>query len=71
MENLSPEFVKNARPDELRTSILLGSDVVPWLEKRHDDGATWEEVRDQLAAATGIRVSIRTLINWREARAAA
>lgn len=71
MSNLSPEFVKRARPDELRASILLGGDVVAWLEKRHDDGATWEDVRDQLAEATGIRVSIRTLINWREARAAA
>ena len=70
MSNLSPEIVRRAAPVELRASVLLGSDVVAWLEKRHDDGATWEEARDQLADLTGVRVSVRTLINWRMARAA-
>ena len=70
MSNLSPEIVNRAAPSELRASVLLGSDVVVWLEKRHADGATWEDARDELAELTGVRVSVRTLINWRQARAA-
>lgn len=70
MFDLSPEVVNRATGPELRASVLLGSDVVKWLEKRHEDGATWEDARDELAKLTGVRVSVRTLINWRQARAA-
>lgn len=69
MLNLSPEIVNRAGVTELRASLLLGRDVVAWLEDRHKDGATWEEARDQLADLTGVRVSIRTIVNWRTARA--
>ena len=71
MLDLSPELVNRATGPELRASVLLGTDVVKWLEKRHDGGATWEDVRDQLADVTGVRVSVRTLINWRTARESA
>lgn len=71
MLNLSPELVHRATGPELRASVLLGTDVVKWLEKRHTDGATWEDARDQLAELTGVRVSVRTLINWRAARESA
>lgn len=70
MPDLSPEIARRAAPSELRASVLLGTDVVVWLEKRHADGKTWEDARDELAEKTGVRVSVRTLINWRQARAA-
>lgn len=65
---MSPEMIRGASRDELAATVLLGRDVVAWINDRHDAGRTYEEIRDELSELTGIRVSMRTLGNWRAAR---
>lgn len=68
MNQISPELIRGASRDELAATVLLGRDVVAWINDRHNDGRTYEEIRDELAERTGVRVSMRTLANWRAAR---
>lgn len=66
---MSPDLIRAASRDELAATMLLGRDVVAWINDRHDhDRRTYEEIRDELAERTGVRVTLRTIGNWRAAR---
>lgn len=64
------EVRPGASANEIRATLHLGRDVVAWINDRHDkDGKTYDAIAAELAEHTGVRVTSRTLHNWRMQRA--
>lgn len=47
-------------------TVLLGEDVMSWLERKHDELGSWEAATEALDEATQgqVSVTLRTVTNW-------
>lgn len=45
-------------------SAALGRDVIDWAKQRRTEGATYEQIADDLGAAVGTEVSRETIRLW-------
>lgn len=58
-------------PLQRLASLLLEEPVMPWIQRRRDDGMPWRGIASELKDATDgeIDVPYQTLIYWAEERA--
>lgn len=58
-------------PKQELASVLLGEDVMTWMDRAHAAGSTWRDVAGELSYRTDGVVSVteQTIHNWRKARA--
>ena len=58
-------------PKQELASVLLGEDVMAWMDRAHAAGSTWRDVAGELSYRTDGVVSVteQTIHNWRKARA--
>lgn len=74
--NTVPDVKKTAtsRPTAKQelASVLLGEDVMTWMDRAHRAGSTWRDIAGELSYRTDGRISVteQTIHNWRKARAA-
>ena len=60
-------------PKQELASVLLGEDVMTWMDRAHRDGSTWRDIAGELSYRTNGAVSVteQTIHNWRKTRAGA